>query len=161
MVCDVFQRSSDTGDAPGATGGEIVHGDEAVLQARNLREQESSENLVVGTAGADHRAQDHPVDAAVMVVRHRNETALLGDAFQLLRRNLIGDADFLEHMLRKRRTKAVMELVVNPVHLAELQQAVGRRGDPTTHPALDSKGFLEFVDFQDSGFWSRFGVHHL
>ena len=92
-----------------------------------------------------------------MVVGDRNETAFPGNAVQLFRRNLVPDPHFLEHMGREFRAEGVVELVVDAVHLLEFQQPVGRRGNPTAQPALDSEELLQFVDFQNGCFGLRFG----
>ena len=157
LVRDMAQRRPDAGNAPGAAAGEIVHRDETVLEARDHRQEEGRQDLVVRTAGAHHGAQDHAVQAAVMVVGDRDESAFLGNALQLLGRNLVPDAHFLQHMVREFGAEGFVELVVDAVHLLEFQQLVGCRGDAATQPALDSQEFLQFIHLQDGGFGLRFG----
>ena len=137
-----------------------LHGDETVLEARDHRQEEGREDLVVRAAGADHGAEDHAVQAAEMVVGNRNETTFLRNALQVCRWNLIPDAHFLKHMGRKFGTERVVELVMDAVDFLEFQQAINGRSNPTSQPPLDSQEVLQFVDFQDGRFGLRFGFRN-
>ena len=96
-----------------------------------------------------------------MVVGDGDEAAFLRDAVQLLLRDLVADAHFLQHLRREFGADGFVELVMDPVHLLEFQQPVGGRGDPTPQPPLDSQEFLKLVHLQDGGFGLRFGYSNL
>ena len=120
-IRNVAEGRPDTGDAARPAGREIVHRDEAVSEARDQGQEKGGQDLVIGTAGADDLAQDHPVDAAVMVVGNRDEAALRRDAVQLLLRNLEGHTHLFQDIGGKRRAFRVTELGVDPVHFVEFQ----------------------------------------
>ena len=148
-VGDVAEGGADAGDAARAAGGEIVHGDETVLEGGDHRKQEGGQDPVVRPAGADDRVQDHPVHAAEVVVGHRDEGALAGNVVQLLLGNDVFDTDFFQHAGGKSGSLYFVVFDVDPVDFLQLQQPIGEPGDQLARQSLEPQCLLQLRKLDD------------
>ena len=80
---------------------ERIHREEALLEVRDVRQDEVGHQLEVGTHLSNGTQEHHAFDATKGMVAHHNEATLLGNALQLFWTDVDGNAHVLEKVIRK------------------------------------------------------------
>ena len=83
-----------------------------------MRQDKVGHQLEVGAHLGDGTQQHHTLNTTERMVAHHHETAFFGDAFQLLRADIDGDAHVLNQMVGKLTALIISSSVEQTVDFA-------------------------------------------